>query len=185
MPVIVVGGSGRGVGKTSLVCGLVAGLPELRWTAVKLTSHAHGAGDSILEEHAPGQHTDTGRYLEAGAHRALLVTAQDSELDAVVQRLWEQIDPNAPLIFESNRIVDYCQPDVSLAVDAHHNMTGKPSYAKFLARADAVVMRSQANREEAAARPIFHLEDLERISPAMLTWLRERWTKRVKGNSGT
>ena len=44
MAIIVVCGSGRGVGKTALVCGLIAALPELRWTAWKITSHAarHG-----------------------------------------------------------------------------------------------------------------------------------------------
>ncbi len=176
MPVIVVGGTGRGVGKTSLLCGLVAGLPELRWTVVKLTSHAHGKDASIMEERAPGQHTDTGRYLAAGAYRALLVMAQDSELGAVVRRLWEQIDSNAPLLFESNRIVDYCQPDVCLAVDGRSEVADKPSYAKLLARADAVVVRSQADRVEHRARPVFHLADMDRISLPLLAWLRERWT---------
>jgi len=41
MAIIVVGGSNRGVGKTALVCGLVAALPEYRWTAVKITTHEH------------------------------------------------------------------------------------------------------------------------------------------------
>jgi hypothetical protein len=185
MPLIVVGGSGRGVGKTSLLCGLLAALAEFRWTAVKVTSHAHGKDASIMEERAPGLHTDTGRYLRAGAHRAFLVTAQEDRMEAVAQQLWERIESSAPLILESNRIVDYCQPDVCLAVDGQNRMVGKPTYAKFLAHADAVVMRSQTNREEAAARPIFHLEDLERISPAMLAWLREQWMSKVAGKSGT
>jgi len=41
MAIIVVGGSNRGVGKTSLVCGLIAALPEYRWTAVKITTDDH------------------------------------------------------------------------------------------------------------------------------------------------
>jgi hypothetical protein len=41
MAIIVVGGSNRGVGKTSLVCGLIAALPEFRWTAVKISTHEH------------------------------------------------------------------------------------------------------------------------------------------------
>ena len=32
MAIIVVGGSGRGAGKTALVCGLIRALPEIRWT---------------------------------------------------------------------------------------------------------------------------------------------------------
>jgi hypothetical protein len=41
MAIIVVGGSNRGVGKTALVCGLIAALPEYRWNAVKITTHDH------------------------------------------------------------------------------------------------------------------------------------------------
>ena len=39
MAVVVVGGQSRKVGKTSVVCGLIAALPEMRWTAIKLTQH--------------------------------------------------------------------------------------------------------------------------------------------------
>lgn len=41
MAIIVVGGSNRGVGKTTLVCGLIAALPEYRWNAIKITTHDH------------------------------------------------------------------------------------------------------------------------------------------------
>ena len=37
MAVIVVGGGGRGAGKTALVCGLMRALPEIAWTAMKVT----------------------------------------------------------------------------------------------------------------------------------------------------
>src|SRR5208282_4039333 len=84
MAVIVVGGGGRGAGKTALVCGLMRALPEISWTAVKITTHEHGKASPIWEETTPGETTDTARYLAAGARRALLVTAGDgaTELDA-------------------------------------------------------------------------------------------------------
>ncbi|HEY1902072.1 MAG TPA: hypothetical protein VGG56_06565 [Terracidiphilus sp.] len=41
MAIIVVGGSNHGVGKTALVCGLIAVLPEYRWNAVKIVTHDH------------------------------------------------------------------------------------------------------------------------------------------------
>ena len=77
MAVIVVGGGGRGAGKTALVCGLMRALPEISWTAVKITTHEHGNSTPIWEETAPGDTTDTARYLAAGARRALLVTASE------------------------------------------------------------------------------------------------------------
>ena len=47
MAVIIVGGSGRNVGKTTLVCSLIAALPEYRWTAVKISAHEHGHRPSV------------------------------------------------------------------------------------------------------------------------------------------
>ncbi len=54
MAIIVVGGGGRGAGKTALICGLIRALPEIPWTAIKITSHAHGNPTPIWEETAPG-----------------------------------------------------------------------------------------------------------------------------------
>ena len=42
MAVIVVGGHSRNIGKTSVVAGLIARLPEFHWTAFKITQYGHG-----------------------------------------------------------------------------------------------------------------------------------------------
>ena len=42
MAIVVVGGHSRNVGKTSVVAGLIAGLPEFHWTAFKITQYGHG-----------------------------------------------------------------------------------------------------------------------------------------------
>jgi len=90
MAVIVVGGSGKGVGKTALVCGLIRALPELRWTAVKISSHEHGDPGEIWEAAIAGSETDTARYLDAGAKRAFLVPASEGEIP--LGRFWEVIE---------------------------------------------------------------------------------------------
>src|ERR1035441_8557829 len=102
MAILVVGGSSRGVGKTALVCGLIAALPEFRWTAVKITNHEHGKPEPIWEERCAGQGSDTARYLAAGAERALLVTARGDDLAALLKELWVKLGPGANVLFESN-----------------------------------------------------------------------------------
>ncbi len=79
---IVVGGSAKGVGKTSFVCGLIAAIPELAWTAVKITSHMHAEMDVVLEDKGANaeESRDTLRYLRAWAERAFLVTAETSHV---------------------------------------------------------------------------------------------------------
>ncbi len=42
MSIVIIGGQARNVGKTSVVCALIAAMPERRWTAVKITQFGHG-----------------------------------------------------------------------------------------------------------------------------------------------
>ncbi|MGC2513780.1 MAG: hypothetical protein WA383_04610, partial [Terriglobales bacterium] len=41
MPILVIGGHTRSVGKTSVVAGLIAALPAFHWTALKITQYGH------------------------------------------------------------------------------------------------------------------------------------------------
>ena len=237
----MVGGSNRGVGKTTLVCALIAALPEYRWNAVKITTHDHRqpvspslsnaakgsvpgpvhefrspflrqlfekgtgtragkrepspAGSPIWEETTPGEETDTGRYLAAGAARALLVTAPDGELSEPLNRLWPRFGRGTNLIFESNSVVHHVRADVCLLIHAVAERElplpeRKPSFIAAVRHADALVAHASADRliqeglrvagQEAAAdqakapKPIFHLRSLERISTELMDWLRLR-----------
>src|SRR5437762_14330696 len=95
MPVVVVGGHSRSVGKTSVVAGLIAGLRERQWTPVKITQFGHGVcsvnGEAcgcavdehtvaISEENDRSGDTDTSRSLVAGASRALWVRTKQGFL---------------------------------------------------------------------------------------------------------
>ena len=87
MAVVVVGGHTRNIGKTSVVAGLIAALPEMRWTAMKITQFGHGVcsanGEACdcetadhtiaVSEERVANGTDSGRYLGAGAVRSLWV----------------------------------------------------------------------------------------------------------------
>jgi hypothetical protein len=189
MAIIVVGGSSRGVGKTALVCGLIAALSEFRWTAVKITTHEHDKPKPIWEEKSAGHGTDTGRYLAAGALRAFLATPamhnnpSTPDLVPVLDELWPNFGPGTNLIFESNSILRHLQPNLCLLVQgAADHATRKPSFTAALEHADALVTHAPLNRILADGfcmagrlpRPIFSLAALEEISPEMLFWLRDR-----------
>ena len=157
MSVIVVGGSNKGVGKTSLVCGIIAALPELRWTAVKITSHDYGQSKpiwtqpSIAAGEQEGKGTDTERFLRAGAKQALLVTVLDEQ--APIANIEEVLAPDDNVIIESNSIL------------------------KQLHAADALVTTSRVDFGlpiPATELPLFRLQAYEQLSPEMLMWLRKR-----------
>ena len=42
MAIVVVGGHTRNIGKTSVMAGLIAAMPEKHWTAFKITQFGHG-----------------------------------------------------------------------------------------------------------------------------------------------
>ena len=174
MAVIVVGGSGKGVGKTSLVCGLIAALPEFSWIGVKITGHDYGKTATIWEETEAGQGTDTARYLDAGAQRALLVGSSDGSIS--LDELWEAVGPGADLIFESNIIAGLLEADICLGV-VGAEVEVKPSFEPFMRRMDAAVILAGVRTVPGAGEltvPVFRLEHLERVSPEMMGWVRGR-----------
>ena len=182
MAIVVVGGSGRGVGKTALVCGLIAALPEFDWAAVKVASHSHGRNEPVWEETTPGNATDTARYLAAGARRALLATAplKDSppepDFSLLLHDLRAMLGWDANILFESNRILDYLQPGLCLMVraGAEFAVEAKPSFSVAAHHAHAMVERAKTDRllrGDPASKPVFQLANLELVSPEMQAWL--------------
>jgi len=176
MAIIVVGGGGRGAGKTALVCGVIAALPELGWVAVKIANHAHGQERLVLEDAEAGDRSDTARYLAAGARRAFLLTPVDeAAMQAALDELWRRFERAENFIFESNRVLNFLKPDVCLMVRADANSTDeKASYENAVGRSDAVITRGTADVFRDGPRPEFELARLEKISPELEQWIRGR-----------
>lgn len=179
MAIIVVGGAGRGAGKTALVCGLMRALPEIPWTAVKITTHEHGKLNSIWEETEPGKGSDTARYLAAGARRALLVTASEGALGPIVEQILKEGSPSAGTIFESNSVLRHLRPDVCLCAASSPWAREKPSYGFVSQSMNAMVELAGHNHIVEADKITFRLASLENVSPTMLEWLRERLGDRL------
>lgn len=185
MAIVVVGGSGKDVGKTALVCAVIAALRDFEWTAVKITAHDYPKSNTadlttrfaepiIREETQAGQQTDTARYLAAGAKRALLVTRSDSNVPFEEIRAALVHDRN--VIFESNRIVGYLKPDLCLALASGDEK--KPSYELLLRHADALVMLNNAQRHsEAEGLRIFRIVSTDRLPDEMVSWMIEKLTR--------
>ena len=155
MKIVVVGGHSRNIGKTSVVVGLIRGLPSLDWTAVKISPHSHAAeplpGEAnarertepsflLTEEENPTGPTDTSRFLAAGARRALWLRVQDSHLAEACGRLLDTLQGAGHVIIESNRVVEFVKPSVYLMVVDSAQPDFKPSAQRFLHRADALVL---------------------------------------------
>lgn len=155
MAILVVGGHSRNIGKTSVVAGLIAALPEFGWTAVKVTQYGHGIcsanGEAcdcatadhtiaVSEERLRDSGTDSSRYLAAGALRSWWVRTQQGELHEAMPRLRKILEQAQNAIVESNSVLRFLQPDLAISVLDPAVEDFKPSALRYLDRADALVV---------------------------------------------
>lgn len=158
MAIVVIGGNSRSVGKTSVVAGLVARLPEMRWTAFKVTQYGHGfctadgkpcqcqTADSCVSvsaERDAATGTDTARFLAAGAARSIWVRTRIGMLADAMPRIREELAQAENAILESNSILDYLEPDLYLSVVDPSIADFKESALRHLRRTDAVLLSSR------------------------------------------
>ena len=131
MKMVMVGGHTRNIGKTSVVEGIIRAMPEMNWTAIKITQFGHGVCstsgelcDCAVAEHAfaisaerrAHSGTDTARFLAAGARRALWVRTGQGELQTALPALRAEIADDAYVIVESNSLRRFIKPAIFLQV---------------------------------------------------------------------
>ena len=196
MRLVVVGGQGRKVGKTSVIAGLIRGLNTLAWTAVKISHHAGDAGteDTPLADELPPRldfllseerdregHGDTALYLAAGARRALWLRTRGGGLARALPDLLEALEGDEHVIIESNSLLGFLKPDIFLMVIDQSGRDVKASARQFLARADALVTVAAGPRLGPAGdlqipqdKPAFAVSASDWSSPALCRFVSER-----------
>ena len=155
MAIVVVGGHSRNLGKTSVVAGLIAAMPERNWTAFKITQFGHGVcsangeacdcdtGDHLVavsEERSSTSGTDTARYLAAGARRSVWVRTRQGMLAEAMPRIRKELLRAENAILESNSVMRFLRPDLFLSVLDPAVEDFKSSARYFLDRADALLV---------------------------------------------
>jgi len=169
--VIVVGGHTRSIGKTQLVCDVIAAFPEKNWIAGKITQYGHGVcaqnGDNC--DCAPDEHvcaisweqrpneTDSGRFLAAGARRSFWLRTKQGFLAegmpllrAALRETESQADIPGNLILESNTLLQFLKPSLFLMVVDPAKADFKDSARMQMDRASAVILRNAAANGAAA-----------------------------------
>ena len=163
--VIVIGGHTRSIGKTQLVCEVIAAFPLAHWIAGKITQYGHGVcaqnGDNcdcaptehvcaINWETQSGSGTDSARFLAAGAQRSFWLRTKQGFLaeglpllrTTLQETLRDAVTDPPPLIVESNSLLQFLRPSLYLAVLDPAKEDFKDSARAALDRADALVFRS-------------------------------------------
>jgi len=199
MPVVVIGGHSRSVGKTSVVAGLIAALPAFHWTALKITQYGHGVCSAngepcdcvtadhslaVTEEKDRSGESDTSRFLLAGADHSWWVRTQQGHLAEAMPRIRKILASTQNAIIESNSILRFVKPDLYLTVLDPQTADFKTSAQTFLDRADAVLLHSaehpakpvweQVSLKPVMNRPMFTINPPSYVTPEIVEFVRAR-----------
>ncbi len=135
--VIIVGGHTRTIGKTQLVCDIIAAFPETRWIAGKITQYGHGvcaqnghdcdcAPDehicAISWEHSDATGTDSSRFLAAGAQRSFWLRTKQGFLAEGLPILREAIGKISESAAENSNASENGRKPTALIVESNSLM---------------------------------------------------------------
>jgi len=199
MALVIVGGHSRSVGKTSVVAGLIARLPQFHWTAFKITQYGHGicsangepcdcATDdhtvAITRESDRSGESDSSRFLVAGAREAFWVRTRQGYLAEIMPRLRKQLAACENAIVESNSLMRFVVPDLYLVVLDPANPDFKESARYVLDRADAVLLHDHGKADAPAwadvpmkvleGKPVFRINAPNYLSDEVAAFVSER-----------
>jgi len=197
MALVVVGGHSRSVGKTSVVAGIIAALPEFNWTALKITQFGHGicsadgkpcdcdTGDdhfrAITDEKDLGGESDTSRFLVSGAVRSIWVRTRQGRLGEVMPDIQRRVAGAENVIMESNSVLGFLEPDLYLSVLEPDKEDFKESAREFLGRADALIIHkaggtprwNSVSLEGLPGRPSFFIQPPPYVTAEIAAFVRE------------
>ena len=166
------GGHTRSIGKTQLVCDIIAAFPKTEWIAGKITQYGHGVCAQNGEncDCAPEEHvcaldwetradtgTDSARFLAAGAKRSFWLRTKQgylaeglpllrralSEVASGEWRVTSEEGKSTAVILESNSLMQFVKPSLYFAVIDPLREDFKESAQIALDRAHALVLRGE------------------------------------------
>ena len=172
---IIIGGSSRNVGKTSICLDLISRYAsKLDITGLKISAikpeekiyhgtHGHvfkGRNFRIYEEPKPDDHKDTARMLKAGAKRAVYIEAADEHLAEAFAGFRNLYGTTGPIISESRSLRKLAIPSLFILIKHFEAALIKQDFYKYEALADLTVnIKPGCNTSASVASRIFWDQD--------------------------
>jgi molybdopterin-guanine dinucleotide biosynthesis protein len=147
---LLISGSGRNVGKTSLICRIIHEMSDLKPVSVKISSHIHPLPEDsewiirkedfavIRETHINTK--DSSKMLQSGAAAAYYAQGPDYRLPEILAAL-TPFTHDCPVICESGGLRKLIVPGVYLIIKGDDNHT-KPGIESLELHADKVLTQA-------------------------------------------
>ncbi len=135
---LIVAGTGRNSGKTTLVCDIIRRISVLQQiVAIKVTPHFHEnyitgkvitdkGGLFIMEENLASSDKDSSRMLAAGAWKVYFVMAMDDKVKEAFLTILSLFPEKTPVICESESLRHYLEPGLFLMMNRSDRSVIKP-----------------------------------------------------------
>lgn len=157
---ILVSGSGRNVGKTTLACNIIKKLSiDYKVFGIKISPHFHktsdqqklireGEGFKIYQELNTDSEKDSSKMLELGAVKVYFIQCGDDKIKFAVESILDLLPSNSPIVCESGSFAKTYKPGLHLLVVGEQADETKKSYQQNLANADFTITRSDFSVKE-------------------------------------
>lgn len=190
MRLVTISGTSSEVGKTTVVCELLARLPG--WAAIKVTrGHYRSCGrdpETCCVSHLLGEEPrvfsdrgetdvegkDTGRYWAAGAADVRWVVCKRGQEGEGLARAMESVAGAPGVLVEGNRVIESCEPGLSILVASPDQEEVKPSARRIVDRVHGLYVFGGSNGEDPGelvgrpggwdGRPVWGPADLPEIA---------------------
>lgn len=148
---LIIAGTGRNSGKSSLAELLISRFADRGVTGVKITPHSHPEMSGlerlveknrfqIFEEKNRNSGKDSPRMLRAGAAKVFLVVSPEENLAEAFESLQSFIPPGSPVIYESPALRRFVEPDLFVVMQNDSDFsTDRKKIDDLLSVADIVL----------------------------------------------
>lgn len=151
--ILLISGSGRNCGKTTLACNIIKKLAEKeRVVAIKISPHFHrmknnhslvgeGFGFQIFRELNSESEKDSSRMLNAGASEVYFIQSEDADLEGIHEKLKQLFPEKTPVVCESGSFANVYKPGLHFLLKGENADDLKKSYVSNLKKADFILTK--------------------------------------------
>lgn len=148
---LLVSGSGRNSGKTTLACEIIKNLSLKKAVyALKISPHFHKfsekqellieqKGFKIFRENDKNTSKDSSRMLQAGAEDVLYLQCEDIALKEALKSVMQYFPEGDPVVCESGSLAKYCKPGLHLLIVNVSIEENKKSFLESKRLADHII----------------------------------------------